>query len=108
MAENRILRLGKKAEFVCHGMVRRLEAYAGCNHREGPAVLHPACCRRICRAEAAKSARFATAVWGIPAEGKTEEELAEEGIRALADFIREIGLSSAFGEMGITDKEVLR
>ena len=53
-------------------------------------------------------ARFAKNVWGISEEGKTKEELAEAGVQALADFIKEIELPSTFTEMGITDKSVLK
>ena len=51
---------------------------------------------------------MAEKVWEIPAEGKTEEELAKAGIDALAEFIKEIGLPSTFAQMGITDKEMLK
>ena len=53
-------------------------------------------------------ARFARNVWGIPEEGKTKEELAEAGVQALADFVKEIGMPVTFTEMGITDKSVLQ
>lgn len=51
---------------------------------------------------------MAEKVWEIPAEGKTEEELAKAGIDALAEFIKEIGLPSTFAQMGITDKDMLK
>lgn len=47
-------------------------------------------------------------VWEIPVKGKFQEELARAGIDALAEFIRQIGLLTAFTEMGITDKSVLK
>lgn len=48
-------------------------------------------------------ARMATEVWGIDPEGKTELELAEGFIEALASFIKEINLPTTFTEMGITE-----
>ena len=51
---------------------------------------------------------MAEKVWEIPAEGKTQEELAEAGVKALADFIKETGLPSSFTEMGIKDKGILK
>lgn len=53
-------------------------------------------------------ARFAQSVWGISGDGKTKEELAEAGVEALADFMKEIGLPTTLTEMGITDKSVLK
>ena len=46
-------------------------------------------------------ARFAKNVWEISEDGKTKEELAEEGVQALADFIKETGFPTALTEMGI-------
>ena len=89
-------------------MEHQLGAYTDCNHGQGLAVIHPVLYRHIYKDGVKQFARFAEQVWGISAEGKTEEELAEAGIRALADYIRKIGLPSALGEMGITDKEILR
>lgn len=59
--------------------------------------------RHICEAGVLKFARFATEVWGIPAEGKSQEELARAGVEALADFIREIGLPTTLGELAIDE-----
>lgn len=101
LAENRILKLGKKTDFACHMMEHQLGAYTDCNHGEGLAVLHPVYYRHICEAGAAKFARFATVVWGIPADGKTQIKLAKEGVEALAAFIKESDLSSTLSELGI-------
>lgn len=35
MAENRILKLGKRTDFQCHQMEHQLAAYTGCNHGAG-------------------------------------------------------------------------
>ncbi len=51
--------------------------------------------------------RFATNVWGISADGKTDEELALAGIKALEDFINEIGLPKTLRELGIEVKSIL-
>lgn len=101
MAGNRILKLGKKTDFECHMLERQLGAYTDCDHGEGLAVLQPVYYRHICEAGAAKFARFATAVWGIPADGKTQTKLAKEGVEALAAFIKEIDLPSTLSELGI-------
>lgn len=101
MAENRILKLGKRTDFECHRMEHQLGAYTGCGHGEGLAVLHPVYYRHIYKDGLAKFRRFAVQVWGIPPEGKSEEELARAGVEALADFIREIGMPASLRELGI-------
>ena len=51
-------------------------------------------------------ARLAVKVWGISPDGKTEAELAESFINALAAFIKEIGLPTTLTEMGIDDTDL--
>ena len=108
MAENGILKIGKITDFQAHQIEHQLGAYTDCNHGLGLAVIHPALYRHICKDSVKQFARMAEKVWEIPAEGKTQEELAYAGVQALADFVREIGLPATFTEMGITDKGVLK
>ena len=108
MAENGILKIGKVTDFQAHQIEHQLGAYTDCNHGQGLAVIHPVLYRHMYKDGVKQFARMAEKVWEIPAEGKTPEELAEEGIQALADFVREIGMPSTFTEMGITDKSVLK
>ncbi len=103
MAENRIIKLGKKTDFECHQMEHQLGAYTNCNHGAGLAVLHPVYYRHSCKAGEKKFAKFATNVWDISKDDKTDLELAKAGVEALADFIKEIGMPTTFAELGIDD-----
>lgn len=107
LSENRLIKLGKKGDFGCHLMEHQLAAYTDCNHGEGMAVLHPVYYRHIYRDGLKKFVRFARNVWEISGEGKSEEALAEAGIDALADFIREIGLPATLRELGMKDRKQL-
>lgn len=100
MAENRIIKLGKRTDFECHQMEHQLSAYIDCNHGAGLAVLQPVYYRHIYKNGLAKFKRFAINVWGIPTDGKSDEEIAGSGVEALADFIREIGLPATLRELG--------
>lgn len=108
MGENGILKIGKVTDFQAHQIEHQLGAYTDCNHGQGLAVIHPVLYRHIYKGGLEQFARFAKNVWGIPAEGKTQEKLAEEGVQALSNFIQEIGMPTTFTEMGITDKSVLK
>lgn len=101
MAENRIIKLGKRTDFQCHQMEHQLGAYTDCNHGAGLAVLHPTYYRHIYKDGLAKFKRFATEVWNISSDGKTDEETARAGIDELERFIREIGLPATLQELGI-------
>ena len=107
MAENRVIKMGKKCDFQCHNMEHQLGAYTNCNHGCGLAVLHPVYYQHIYREGLPKFVRFAQNVWGIPREGRSDQELALAGISALAAFIREIGLPTTLKELG-ADKAQLR
>ena len=108
MAENRIIKLGKRTDFECHQMEHQLGAYTNCNHGEGLAILHPVYYRHIYKHGLPKFKRFATEVWGILSDGKTEEETALAGVEALAEFIKEIGLPTTLRELGVTEQTNLK
>ena len=108
LAELRLIKLGKKCDFEAHQIEHQLGAFTDCSHGRGLAVIHPAYYRRICSCGLDKFARFAEIVWEIPAEGRTKEEMAQEGIRALEGFIRRIGLPTTLRELGLTDKGILK
>lgn len=108
MAENRIVKLGKRMDFECHQMEHQLGAYTNCNHGAGLAVLHPVYYRHIYQDGLSKFQKFAVNVWGISPEGKTQEELARAGVEALADFIKEIGLPTTLRELGVDESTDLK
>ncbi|MCM1381052.1 MAG: iron-containing alcohol dehydrogenase [Muribaculaceae bacterium] len=100
MAENGILKIGKITDFQAHQIEHQLGAYTDCNHGQGLAVIHPVLYRHIYKNNVEHFARFAENVWKTAGNG-TDEETALAGIKALADFIKEVGLPAAFTEMGI-------
>ena len=108
MAENRIIKLGKRMDFECHQMEHQLGAYTNYNHREGLAVLHPVYYRHIYKCGLPKFKRFAIEVMGVSAEGKTDEETALAGIEALEDFIAEIGLPVSLQDLGVNENTDLK
>ncbi len=123
LAENGILKLGKTTDFQCHMIEHQLGAYTDCSHGQGLAVLHPVMYRHLLWDNSAKFARFAQAVWGLDVasvsagvedvgavsdDTEIEISLAEAGINALEEFIKECGLPLTFSEMGITlDEETI-
>lgn len=108
MAENRIIKLGKKCDFQCHQMEHQLGAYTDCNHGFGLAVLHPVYYKHIYSYGLPKFVRFAENVWGIERNGRSDHELAIEGIQALADFMKELGLPVTLREIGVNDRTELK
>lgn len=105
MAENGILKIGKITDFQAHMLEHQLGAYTNCNHGEGLAVIHPVLYRHMLPEAEKQFARLAVNVWGISPDGKSERQLAEEFINALANFIREVGLPTKFSDMGISNAD---
>lgn len=101
MAENRIIKLGKKTDFEVHQIEHQLGAFTDCNHGCGLAVIHPTYYRHIYQSGLSKFVKFATNVWNISAENKSDDEIAQLGINALESFIKQIGLPNTLTQLGI-------
>lgn len=108
MAENRIIKLGKRTDFECHQMEHQLGAYTNCNHGEGLAVLHPVYYRHIYKDGLPKFKKFAVDVWNVSQHNRSDEEIALEGIESLARFIKEIGLPTNLRQIGVDESTDLR
>lgn len=53
-----------------------------------------------------KFARFATSVFDVPADGKTDEQLAEAGLAAMSDWMDQIGVVRHASELGLTKENI--
>ena len=91
MAENGILKVGRVTDFQAHQIEHQLGAYTDCNHGQGLAVIHPVYYRHIVKDAHAKFERFAKTVF--------QADTAEQGIDALAEFIKKCGLPTKLGEL---------
>ena len=105
MAENGMLKIGKKTDFQCHMLEHQLGAYTNCNHGRGLAVLHPVLYKHYLPEAEKQFAKLAVNVWGIVPADKSEAELVSAFIQVLQDFIKEIGLPASLHEMNINLSE---
>ena len=108
IGENGLLKLGKATDFQCHMIEHQLGAYTNCNHGQGLAAIHPVFYRYLIPYNLQKFVRFAEEVWCVEMLDKADEQIANDGIDALADFICEMGLPTSLSDMGITDDKILR
>ena len=51
----------------------------------------------------AKFKRYAVNVWDVTPEGKSDEEIAREGLERMEAYMKEIGLVMSIRELGVTD-----
>ncbi|ANU52798.1 iron-containing alcohol dehydrogenase [Acutalibacter muris] len=100
---------GKEGGFQCHPIEAQLCAYTGSNHGMALAVIHPSYYRHIVKDMPEKFARFGQRVFDLDPAGKTTQQLADEAVEAVADFVKELGLDSSFTELGLkVDEDILR
>lgn len=101
-ALNTLIGAGKTQDWEVHMLGHAISAYTDATHGMTLAAVSPSYYRLIMNYGAKKFARFAHVVWNIPTEGKTDEQLAADGIEALAAWIKEIGAASDISSLGVT------
>lgn len=106
MALNTITGLSKSQDWQVHMIEHQLGAYTDCAHGMGLAAISLPYYRHILKDGIDKFVRFATEIWGISTEGKTKEQIANEGIDALEQLTKECNIVTSLQELGAT-KEML-
>ncbi len=101
-ALNTLIAEGKPEDWMVHMIGHAIGAYTGATHGMTLSGISVAYYRYIMQNAIHRFARFARVVWEIPAEGKSEEQLATEGIDALAAWIKEIGAATEISSLGVT------
>ena len=103
VALNRITGLSKTQDWEVHGIEHQLGAYTDCPHGLGLSVISMPYYRYIYKHGLHKFVRFAKNVWNVNGEGKSDDEIALEGILALENFSKELGIPSTLRELGATE-----
>ncbi len=106
LALNTLVGCGKEQDWEVHNIEHQLGAYTNCAHGMGLAVISIPYYKHIYTYGLKKFVRFATNVWNIDSSGKSENEIALEGIEALANFIQSSKMATTLKELGAT-KEML-
>lgn len=105
-ALNTLIGMGKTQDWMVHMIGHAIGAHTNATHGMTLSGVSIAYYRHIMPYGLAKFARFATAVWDIPSAGKTEQQLADEGMEALLAWMKEIGVATEITSLGVT-KEML-
>lgn len=101
-ALNTLIAKGKSTDWMVHMMGQSVGAFTDATHGMTLAAVTLPYFRYILPYGLAKFKRFATHVWGISPEGKTDEQTALEGLDALKAWMQEIGLVLNLRELGAT------
>ena len=105
-ALNTLIGKGKTQDWMVHMIAHTIGAFTHATHGMALSAISGAYYRFIMQYGLHRFARFAKVVWEIPTEGKSETELAEAGITALENWIKEIGAASDVEVLGVTDDMV--
>ena len=93
---------GKPQDWMVHMIGQAIGAYTDATHGMTLSGVSAAYYRHIMRYGLKRFVRFAEVVWGVLPEGKTDEQIASEGIDALETWIKEIGAASDISSLGVT------
>lgn len=104
LALNGLTGLGKTGDWMTHQLEHSLSAFYDIPHGAGLAIVHPMLLKYVHKEHLPRFVRFAKNVWNLSGEGKSEEELALEGILALRNYFKSIGAPITLKEVGIPEE----
>jgi len=102
-ALNTLVSIGKSTDWIVHMMGQSVGAYTDATHGMTLSAVSLPYYRYIMPYGLQKFVRFAMEVWGINDNGKTNEQIAEEGLSAMESWMKELGLAMKLSEIGATE-----
>jgi len=106
MALNGTLPVGVETDWATHSIEHAVSAVYDIPHGGGLAIIFPKWMRYVYRENVARFARFAVEVWNVDPSGKTDEEVALEGIAATEAFFAKIGAPTRLADYQINDEQL--
>ncbi len=103
-ALNTLVARGKSTDWMVHMLGQAVGAYTNATHGMTLAAVSLPYYRHILPYGLQKFVRFAKSVWDVNPEGKTDEQVAEEGLQAMERWMRELGLVLSLSELGATEE----
>ena len=102
-ALNTLISRGKSTDWMVHMIGQSVGAYTDATHGMTLSAVSLPYYRMIMPYGLKKFKRFATEVWGVSAEGKTDEQVANEGLEAMEGWMKQIGVALSISELGATE-----
>ena len=101
-ALNTLVSRGKTTDWMVHMLGQAVGAYTDATHGMTLAAVSMAYYRHILPYGLKKFVRFAQNVWGVSSEGKSDEQIACEGLAAMESWMKELGLVMNLTDLGVT------
>ena len=99
-ALNTLVSRGKSTDWMVHMLGQSVGAYTNATLGMTLAAVSLPYYRHILPYGVQKFKRFAVNVWNVDAEGKTDEQIAQEGLAAMESWMKELGLVMNISELG--------
>ncbi|HCI59749.1 MAG TPA: NADH-dependent alcohol dehydrogenase [Ruminococcus sp.] len=102
-ALNTLVACGKSTDWMVHMLGQSVGAYTDATHGMTLAAVSIPYYKFIMPYGLAKFKRYAVNVWKVSPDGKTDEEIALEGLSRMERWMEEIGLVMNIRDLGVTD-----
>ena len=102
-ALNTLVAKGKSTDWMVHMIGQSVGAYTDATHGMTLAAVSMPYYRYIMSDGLAKFKRYAINVWDVNPEGKTDEEIAKEGLDQMEAYMKELGLVMNLSELGVKE-----
>ena len=102
-ALNTLIAMGKETDWMVHMIGQAVGAITDATHGMTLAAVSLPYYRSIMPCGLKKFVRFAKEVWQVCPDGKTDEEVAAEGLAAMEQWMRTIGVAMNLRELGVTE-----
>lgn len=99
-ALNTLVACGKSSDWMVHMLGQAVGGYTNATHGMTLAAVSLPYYRHILPYGLPKFKRFAENVWGVQAVGKSDEQVAQEGLSCMEAWMKEIGVTMSIRELG--------
>lgn len=103
---NTLVSRGKSTDWMVHMLGQAAGGYTNATHGMTLSAVSLPYYRHILPYGLAKFRRFAVNVWNVDSAGKTELQIAEEGLAAMESWMKELGLVMNLTELGATEEMI--
>lgn len=101
-ALNTLISRGKTTDWMVHMLGQAVGAITDATHGMTLAAVSLPYYNFIKPYGLKKFVRFATEVWGVDPSGKSEEQIADEGLAAMESWMKKLGVAMNLSELGAT------
>lgn len=105
MAINGITQMGLKGDWASHSIEHVLSAIYDIPHGGGLAIIYPHWLRYAAEQNPMKHVQLARQVFGVDPTGKSDQEIAQEGIERLVEFWKSLGAPTRLADYDIDDSK---